>query len=75
MTTKEKFFYFFYCYGSRVGIGLVLFPIAKDLLYSSAREWNLVSIGIVGVIVQLTGVACLYLAYKAERVLSRRTKP
>jgi len=51
-------------YGFRVGMILVLAPIARDILLRDAREWNLISIGIVGQIIQLIGV---YFIHKGGR--------
>ena len=47
---------FIYFYGFFAGIILILLPIITDILWHGGREWNFVSIGIKGVLVQLSGM-------------------
>ena len=52
----KKIMELIYCYGFKVGLALMISPIVKDLLWRGAREWNYVSIGSVGVLIQLVGL-------------------
>jgi len=49
-----------YFYGFKIGITLIILPILTDLLMSGAREWNVVSIGIKGVLLQIVGLILMF---------------
>jgi len=56
-----------YFHGVKVGMFLIIAPIAKDLIWNGAREWNFISIGIVGCVVQLVGIILLVLGGRDAR--------
>ena len=51
-----------YLHGFKLGRFLVVLPIATDLIFKNAREWNLASIGIVGVLCQLIGLLLIQIS-------------
>lgn len=75
MNNKEKVLYWFYNYGWWVGNILIFLPIGRDILLRGGREFNFISIGIVGVCIQIAGLICLWLAYYGESNLDKKTKP
>lgn len=49
-----------YYYGFRAGIALIILPIATDVLWKGGRELSMVSIGTLGVMVQVLGIVLLF---------------
>jgi hypothetical protein len=49
-----------YLYGFKAGFILIALPIMKDIFFRGAREWNMVSIGTWGIIIQIIGIYLLY---------------
>ena len=58
----EEIKYWIYCNGEKFGLGLVAMPWIRDLVLNGAREWNLVSTGIWGTLVQIVGVTLIILS-------------
>ena len=54
-----KFSELVYLHGFYAGVGLIMLPIVTDLLWFGGREFNAVSIGNVGVIIQCAGIALM----------------
>lgn len=74
MKLAERVVYWIYCYGFWVGINLVSAPILKDLIFKTSREQNIVSIGTIGVLIQIIGIALIIGWAKAERRLEEETR-
>ena len=60
--------YYLGLHGEGLGLFLVLAPVLRDLIWSGAREFNLVSIGNKGVIVMLLGVALIVISKHIKKV-------
>ena len=56
-----------YFHGFNTGICLMVAPILRDLIMRGAREWNLVSIGMVGVCVQTVGLVLMIMGGRDAR--------
>ena len=59
---------FLWSIGFKLGIGLVMAPIVVDLLWHGGREFNLVSIGNVGVIVQIIGLILMLISPRDAKI-------
>ena len=56
---KEKLKFFIYYHGFKTGIAMICLPIITDLIWHGGREFNLVSVGNMGVICQVIGVVLM----------------
>jgi hypothetical protein len=58
---------FVYYYGFTVGVALVATPAISDILFHGGREWNLISIGVIGVLCQVIGLALMLMGGRDSR--------
>jgi len=72
---KQNILLHVYAYGELIGLLLIISPIAKDILLKGAREWNVISIGTIGVIVQVIGVILILIGKRSEHILDQLTRP
>ena len=75
MKKLDNFLLHLNAWGEPIGLALILAPIVKDLLMHGAREWNLVSIGLLGVIIQVIGTVLILTGKRSEFILDQLTRP
>lgn len=53
--------------GIWIGLVIVFSPAVRDLIYHGAREFNLVSIGNIGVLIQILGGAIMWVSWYVKK--------
>ena len=71
---KDFLAYTLYPKGYFIGFALAISPYVWDILTKGAREFNLVSVGNVGAIIQIVGFVLMVGAYFSEKYLDNETK-
>lgn len=69
------FMYWLYNYASKVGMFLVVFPLAYDIFYRGGRELALISVGTIGAWVQIAGLILIALSRYAGTRIDEITQP